>query len=142
MSLPPWQTTGSDDGRSCGRRTATGLGDGAPAGSRSTSSIRRGADLDRLAILEEERDHLLASMRDLDRELAAGDIDATDHATLRDGYTVRTAEVLREIDVLQVRLGLVPDPAALSAGRLTPSGSIPRPRRAPTTEHDRPHGRR
>lgn len=71
-----------------------------------SSTNRRGADLDRLAVLEEERDHLLRSIRDLERELEAGDIDTTDHATLRDGYTVRTADVLREIDTLRVRLGL------------------------------------
>jgi hypothetical protein len=53
---------------------------------------------DRLAELEDERRFLLRSLRDLDAELAAGDVDAADFATLRDGYTKRAADVLREIE--------------------------------------------
>jgi tetratricopeptide (TPR) repeat protein len=55
-------------------------------------------DLDQLAELEEERRFLLRSLADLEREHDAGDIDDADYATLRDGYTVRAAAVLREID--------------------------------------------
>jgi hypothetical protein len=55
-------------------------------------------DPDRLAELEEERRFLLRSLRDLDAERAVGDVDETDYATLRDGYTKRAADVLREID--------------------------------------------
>ena len=55
-------------------------------------------DLDQLAELEEERRFLLRSLSDLEREHEAGDIDDADYATLRDGYTVRAAAVLREID--------------------------------------------
>jgi len=55
-------------------------------------------DPDRLAELEDERRFLLRSLRDLDAELAAGDVDATDYATLRDGYTKRAADVLRSIE--------------------------------------------
>src|SRR6187431_3135823 len=55
-------------------------------------------DLDALAELEEERRFLLRSLADLEREHDAGDIDDVDYATLRDGYTVRAAAVLREID--------------------------------------------
>ncbi len=47
--------------------------------------------------LEEERDFLLQSIRDLDVELAAGDIDPADHRELHDGYTVRAATVLRAL---------------------------------------------
>lgn len=57
-----------------------------------------GVDLDGLAELEEERRFLLRSLADLEREYEAGDIDDADYATLRDGYTVRAAAVLREID--------------------------------------------
>jgi hypothetical protein len=57
-----------------------------------------GVDPDRLAELEDERRFLLRSLRDLDAELAAGDVDATDYATLRDGYTKRAADVLRSIE--------------------------------------------
>lgn len=53
---------------------------------------------DRLAELEEERRFLLRSLRDLDAERSAGDIDDADHAELRDGYTKRAADVLRQID--------------------------------------------
>ena len=48
--------------------------------------------------LASERDFLFASLDDLDRELAAGDISAEDHAELRSGYVSRAAEVLRSLD--------------------------------------------
>ena len=53
---------------------------------------------DRLAELEEERRFLLSSIRDLDREHAAGDVDEADYSALRDGYVARAAAVLREIE--------------------------------------------
>jgi hypothetical protein len=53
---------------------------------------------DRLAQLDEERRFLLGSLADLEREHDAGDVDESDYTTLRDGYTVRAAEVLRSID--------------------------------------------
>lgn len=55
-------------------------------------------DPDELALLEEERDHLLASLEDLEREHDAGDMDDADYRTLRDDYTVRASEVLRAIE--------------------------------------------
>ncbi len=55
-------------------------------------------DLDQLAEREEERRFLLRSLADLEREHDAGDIDDDDYVTLRDGYTVRAAAVLREIE--------------------------------------------
>ncbi len=61
-------------------------------------------DLDALAELEEERRFLLRSLADLEREHEAGDIDDGDYSTLRDGYTVRAAAVLREIDDGRSRL--------------------------------------
>lgn len=69
-----------------------------------------GPDLDRLAELEEERRFLLRSLADLEREHAAGDVDETDYAELRDGYTVRAAATLREIDA--GRAALAPRPPA------------------------------
>lgn len=63
-----------------------------------TSTIRSGRQLDRLAELEEERRYLLLSLRDLEREHAVGDVEDDDYATLKDGYTVRAAAVLRQID--------------------------------------------
>ena len=53
---------------------------------------------DELAELEEQRSFLVRSLDDLDRELAAGDVDALDAATLRDDYTHRLAEVQRAIE--------------------------------------------
>ncbi|MFB0901451.1 MAG: tetratricopeptide repeat protein [Acidimicrobiales bacterium] len=54
-------------------------------------------DPDALAELERERDFLLRSLDDLDAELAAGDLEANDHAGLTDDYTRRLAEVTRAI---------------------------------------------
>ncbi|MEO9223511.1 MAG: hypothetical protein ABI276_00810 [Acidimicrobiales bacterium] len=51
-----------------------------------------------MAILEDERTFLLASLADLEREHDVGDLDKSDYETLRDGYTVRAAEVLRAIE--------------------------------------------
>lgn len=48
--------------------------------------------------LEEQRDFLLRSLEDLERERAAGDVDDHDYATLKDEYTVRAAQVLRELE--------------------------------------------
>ncbi len=57
-----------------------------------------GTKLDRLATLEEERRFLLRSLTDLEREHDAGDVDDLDYHTLKDGYTVRAANVLRQIE--------------------------------------------
>lgn len=65
---------------------------------------RSGAHLDRLAELEEERRFLLRSLDDLEREYEAGDVDEVDYQTLKDGYTVRTAGVLRQIETGRSRL--------------------------------------
>lgn len=54
-------------------------------------------DHDTLASLEAERDFLLRSLRDLERERAAGDIDEADYLLLRDDYTARAAAVIRRI---------------------------------------------
>ena len=55
-------------------------------------------DPDSLAALEEERDFLLRSLRDLDREYEAGDVDEDDYRTLRDDYTHRAAIALDAIE--------------------------------------------
>ena len=64
-----------------------------------TSSLRSGQQLDKLAELEEERRYLLRSLKDLESERAAGDVDVDDYETLKNGYTVRAASVLRQIEV-------------------------------------------
>ena len=48
--------------------------------------------------LRHEQQFLLRSLRDLDNEREAGDIDDADYAALRDGYISRTAAITREID--------------------------------------------
>jgi tetratricopeptide (TPR) repeat protein len=53
---------------------------------------------DRLAELEEERRFLLRSLADLEREHHAGDVDDDDYRALKEGYTVRAAATLRELD--------------------------------------------
>lgn len=53
---------------------------------------------DELARLEEERNFLLDSLRDVERERSAGDIDDEDYATLKSGYTQRAADVLKAIE--------------------------------------------
>jgi cytochrome c-type biogenesis protein CcmH/NrfG len=54
--------------------------------------------LDQLTELEEERRFLLSSLADLEREHAAGDVGEDDYRALKDGYTVRAADVLRALD--------------------------------------------
>jgi hypothetical protein len=57
-----------------------------------------GEHLDELAHLEERRRFLLRSLDDLERELAAGDIDQRDYDILKADYTSRAAEVIRRIE--------------------------------------------
>jgi cytochrome c-type biogenesis protein CcmH/NrfG len=76
-------------------------------GRRREAEVRRALDPDALAALEEERDFLLASLADLEREHAAGDVDDVDHAQLKDDYTARTAAVLRALEERQVLAGEV-----------------------------------
>lgn len=54
-------------------------------------------DPDELARLEEQRTFLRRSLDDLDRELAAGDLDEADHAALAEDYRRRLAEVDDEV---------------------------------------------
>lgn len=67
---------------------------------RRASAPPRPEPADRAA-LEEEREFLLASLRDLEREREAGDIDEGDHRTLHDDYTARAAAVLRALQALR-----------------------------------------
>jgi hypothetical protein len=50
------------------------------------------------AIREEERDFLLSSLDDLERERLAGDVTDDDYHALKGSYTARAAAVLRELD--------------------------------------------
>ena len=51
----------------------------------------------------EEREHLLASLDDLDSERAAGDIDELDYEMLRDDYTARAAALTRALDGAKIK---------------------------------------
>ena len=62
--------------------------------------------------LEEQRDFLLASLRDLERERVAGDVDDADYRALRSSYTARAADIIRKLD--GEALGSV-EPVALAA---------------------------
>ena len=52
--------------------------------------------------LRDEQQFLLNSLRDLERERAAGDIDDADYETLRSGYVARTAAITRELQGVDV----------------------------------------
>lgn len=67
-----------------------------------TSPARGGAVPDAArAALVGERDVLLASIEDLEREHAAGDVDDADYETLRAGYVARAADTLRALEALE-----------------------------------------
>lgn len=57
--------------------------------------------------LRHEQQFLLRSLRDLDNERAAGDIDDADYAALRDGYIARTAVITRELEGVVVESPMV-----------------------------------
>lgn len=86
-----------------GRPDATGPGGAGPPADPTGPPVAAGArlDPDALAALEEERDHLARSLRDLEAEHAAGDLADDDLEALRDDYVVRMADVLRAIEAQQ-----------------------------------------
>lgn len=59
---------------------------------------RRALSPDRLVELEQERDFLLTSLADLESEHDAGDMDDADFEQLHADYTVRTADIIRQIE--------------------------------------------
>ncbi|MBN2624830.1 MAG: tetratricopeptide repeat protein [Acidimicrobiales bacterium] len=75
----------------------------APAADRTPPGRRR-LDPDALAALEDQRDFLLRSLDDLEREHDAGDVDDRDYETLKDDYTARAARTIRAIESHQARL--------------------------------------
>jgi hypothetical protein len=88
-----------------GSKRHTGGASGGAAGGAATSSPPEEATLDPapdlsadLEPLKEERDFLIRSLKDLDAEHEAGDIDEADYQSLKDDYTARTASVLRAIE--------------------------------------------
>ena len=71
----------------------------APAGGPSRGRIDPAA----LAALVDERDFLLRSLDDLEREHDAGDVGDDDYETLKDDYTARAARAIRAIEAHQAR---------------------------------------
>ena len=65
---------------------------------RAGGSGRRALDPDALAAMEDERDFLLRSLQDLEREHDAGDVDDSDYVELKDDYTARAAAAIRAIE--------------------------------------------
>lgn len=64
--------------------------------------------------LEDEREFWLRSLRDIEHEHNAGELDEADYQALRDSYTVRAAAVLRQLDA-ELTAPLQPQPAGASA---------------------------
>ena len=89
---------------------------------RSTAMTSAGSDAASRAgnrsALEDERDFCLRSLRDLDAERAAGDIDAQDYTALKARYTLRAAAAIRALagEPLGPPAG-DGDPAGPAAGR-------------------------
>lgn len=81
-----------------------------------------------LDALREEREFLLRSLDDLDREVAAGDLSPAEADELRDAYVTRLAEVQRAVEAGTVR---TPAPAPASTGSARDDG-----------DDDVPEGRR
>jgi tetratricopeptide (TPR) repeat protein len=88
------------------------------------------------AALDDERSFLLASLEDLERERAAGDLSEKDYTVLRDRYTRRAAVVLRALDhdesspSAMGRSGGPDDDGAENAGGAEVVPGSPRPARA------------
>ncbi|MGZ4716932.1 MAG: tetratricopeptide repeat protein [Acidimicrobiales bacterium] len=83
-----------------------GSGPASRSGARPTSAsppvgpevVERELGPDELAALEEQREFLLTSLRDLEAEHDVGDVDEGDYDQLKDDYTARAAAVIRAID--------------------------------------------
>lgn len=92
-------TGGTAARRAAREAVATTSSKGKPMSKSASASVRRRElDPDALAALEEERDFLLRSLEDLEREYAAGDVDDSDFEELKDDYTARAAAVIRAIE--------------------------------------------
>lgn len=82
---------------------------------------RRRLDADELADLEEQRDVLLRSLDDLEREHAAGELDDDDYGELRDATTRRAAALVRAVETGRVELAARPGP---SRARVLAGGAL------------------
>ncbi len=87
-------------------------------------AVARELDPDRLAALEEERDFLLRSLADLEREHDAGDVDDADYEALKDDYTARAAAVLRAIESRHVTARATRRPRSSGRGWIVALGVL------------------
>jgi tetratricopeptide (TPR) repeat protein len=74
--------------------------------------------------LEEDRDFLLRSLRDLEDEHAAGDLDDADYAALKDEYTAKAAAVLRQLEAPELGLRTIDTSPARAAVRKRGRGRV------------------
>jgi tetratricopeptide (TPR) repeat protein len=94
-------------------------GERSPASTRSKKAVsQRQLDPDTLAVLEEDRAFLLASLRDLEAEHEAGDVDEVDYEALKDDYTARAAAVIRAIEDREELMAEVADERTRSPLRI------------------------
>jgi tetratricopeptide (TPR) repeat protein len=70
----------------------------------------RPLDPEALAALEEQRDFLLRSLEDLEREHDTGDVDDHDYTSLKDDYTARAARSIRAIEAHHARVAAARPP--------------------------------
>ena len=85
----------------------------------------------RLAALEEQRDFLLRSLDDLEREHDAGDVDDNDYLALEDDYTARAARVIRAIEAREASRRGRPRHGAAGRRRRAVAGGVAGGRRSP-----------
>jgi tetratricopeptide (TPR) repeat protein len=89
----------------------------------AVGSSRR-LDPDALADLEEQRDFLLRSLDDLEREREAGEIEDDDYHHLHDDYTRRAADVLRALEEGRAAFTATPARRASWPRRLLVLGAV------------------
>ncbi len=70
----------------------------ASAAPKTSPPVPTAVDDDHPSALVEDRDFLLASLRDLEAEHDAGDVDDADYEALKDDYTARAAAAIRAVD--------------------------------------------
>lgn len=66
--------------------------------------VTRRLDPDEREALEDQRDFLLQSLRDLEAEHEAGDVADDDFEALRDDYTARAARIIRALEASRVKV--------------------------------------
>ncbi len=98
-----------------------------PARAAATGATRGGRPI---AALQEERDFCLQSLRDLEAEYAAGDIDETDYRALKDTYTARAAAALHALDGEPARVPEVDAEDGVDAGEEEPEVGAPPSKRS------------